>query len=213
MYGLYLTLLGGWLLTSIFMMDSSTTPPAWTAETSYRGISKFINHKMSITISAMKELRRHLSFTQMRFHCSKQQWRTFHVTTAANSSGESVVQYFSGQTNTRPDSCLSFVRMKDDNSYLSRYCAKWGNNGFVRKWGHKNTAGEMRLYRLTAFVASRYHWTTAFGNRLCDDKNGNTFIALSKGDFWKIFVCETVSESHNWQDKHILNYRLILSGL
>ena len=185
MYGLYLTLLGGWLLTSIFMVDSSTTPPTWTAEPSYRGINNFTNKKMSITTSAMKELRGHLSFTQMRFHCSKQQGRTFHVTTAANSSGESVVQYFSGQTNTRPDSCHSFVRMKDDNSYLSRYCAEWG---FVGKWGHYNTAGEKRLYRLPAFVASGYYWTTAYGNRLCDDKNGNTFIALSKGDFWKIFV-------------------------
>ena len=188
MYRLYLILLGGWLLTSIFMVDNLTTPPAWTAEPSYRGIIKFTNHKMGITISAMKELRGHLRFTQMRFHCSKQQGRTFHVTTAANSSGEAVVEYFSNQTNTRPDSCLSFVRMKDDNSYLSRYCAEWGNNGFVGKWGHYKTGGEMRLYRLTAFVAARYHWTTAYGNRLCDDKNGNTFIALSKGDFWKIFV-------------------------
>ena len=116
-YGLYLTLLGGWLLTSILMVDNSTTPPAWTTEPSYRGISKFINHKMGITISAMKELRGHLSFTQMRFHCNKQQGRTFHVTTAANNSGEAVVQYFSGQTNTLPDSCHSFVRMKDDNSH------------------------------------------------------------------------------------------------
>ena len=187
MYRLYLTLLGGWLLTSILMVDNSTTPPAWTTEPSYRGISKFINHKMDITISAMKELRGHLSFTQMRFHCNKQQGRTFHVTTAANSSGEAVVQYFSGQTNTLPDSCHSFVRMKDDNSYLARYCARWGYNGrshFVGKWGHKNVAGETRLYDYTAFVAYRYHWVTTF----CDDTNDDTFITLSKGDFWKIFV-------------------------
>ena len=188
MYGLYLTFLGGWLLTSILMVDSSTTPPAWTAEPSYRAISKFTNHKMGITISAMKELRGHLSFTQMRFHCSKQQGRTFHVTTAANSSGEAVVQYFSNQTNTRPDSCLSFVRMKDDNSYLSRYCAEWGNNRFAGKWGHKNKAGETRLYDHTAFVAGQYHWMTTSGNHLCDDGIGDIFITLSKGDFWKIFV-------------------------
>ena len=188
MYGLYLTLLGGWLLTSNFMVDSSTIPPAWTAEPSYRGISEFINHKMGITISAMKELRRHLSFTQMRFHCNKQQGRTFHVTTAANSSGESVVQYFSGQTNTRPDSCLSFVRMKDDNSYLARYCAQWGNSGFAGKWGHRNKESETRLYDHTAYVAHQYHWLITSGERLCDDRNDNTFITLSKGDFWKIFV-------------------------
>ena len=192
MYGLYLILLGGWLLTSMLVVDSSTSPPAWwTAEPSYRGISNFTNHKMGITVSAMKELRGHLSFTQMRFHCSKQQGRTFHVTTAANSSGEAVVQYFSNQTNTLPDSCLSFVRMKDDNSYLSRDCARWGNDGsssFVGKWGHKSRQGETRLYDLIAFVATLYHWKTTGRNRLCDDRSMHGFISLSKGDFWKIFV-------------------------
>ena len=118
MYGLYLTLLGGWLLTSNFMVDSSTIPPAWTTEPSYRGINNFTNKKMGITTSAMKELRGHLSFTRMRFHCSKQQGRTLRVTTATKNFGKTVVQYFSGQTNTLLDSCLSFVRMKDDNSYL-----------------------------------------------------------------------------------------------
>ena len=191
MYRLYLILLGGWLLTSIFMVDNPTTPPAWTAEPSYRGIIKFTNHKMGITISAMKELRGHLRFTQMRFHCSKQQGRTFHVTTAANSSGEAVVEYFSNQTNTRPDSCLSFVRMKDDNSYLSRNCSRWGSDessNFEGKWGHKKKRGETRLYDLTAIVGKHYRWKTTGIYRLCDDNKNDTFINLSKGDFWKIFV-------------------------
>ena len=193
MYRLYLILLGGWLLTSIFMVDNPTTPPAWTAEPSYRGITKFTNHKMGITISAMKELRGHLRFTQMRFHCSKQQGRTFHVTTAANSSGEAVVEYFSNQTNTRPDSCLSFVRMKDDNSYLSRNCSRWGYDGssnFVGKWGHKNKQGGRRLHDLTAVLGEHYRWKTTGIHRLCDDNKNElkNFINLSKGDFWKIFV-------------------------
>ncbi|RMX39240.1 hypothetical protein pdam_00022906 [Pocillopora damicornis] len=54
----------------------------------------------------MKELRRHLSFTQLRFHCRKKQGRTFHVVTASNSSGEAVVRYFSGQTDEQPDACV-----------------------------------------------------------------------------------------------------------
>ena len=139
----------------------------------------------------MKELRGHLSFTQMRFHCSKQQGRTFHLTIATKSFGKTVVQYFSGQTNTLLDSCLSFVRMKDDNSYLSGNCARWGYDGssiFVGKWRHKRRPGETRLYDLTAFVAGHYRWRTTGRNRLCDDTNGDTFITLSKGDFWKIFV-------------------------
>ena len=37
-----------------------------------------------------------LSFTPLRFYCSKKNGRTFHVTTADNITGEAVVQYFSG---------------------------------------------------------------------------------------------------------------------
>lgn len=43
-----------------------------------------------------------MPFTQFRLHCSKQQGRTFHVITAANSSGGAFVQYLSGQTDVNP---------------------------------------------------------------------------------------------------------------
>ena len=83
----------------------------------------------------MKELRTHLSFTQLRFHCSKQQGRTFHVTTVTNSSGEAVVQYFSGQTDVQPDACGSFVRMENDNSRLAGVCHQWGYQDGVHNVG------------------------------------------------------------------------------
>ena len=75
----------------------------------------------------MKELRTHLSFTQLRFHCSKNKGRTLHLTTASNSSGEAVVQYFSGQTDANPKACGSCVRMNDDNSMLAADCNQWHN--------------------------------------------------------------------------------------
>ena len=75
----------------------------------------------------MKELRTQLSFTQLRFHCRKNKGRTFHLTTAANSSGEAVVQYFSGQTDANPKACGSCVRMNDDNSMLAADCNQWHN--------------------------------------------------------------------------------------
>ena len=53
-----------------------------------------------VTKSATDELRAQLFFTQRIFHSSKQQGHTFHVTTVANSTGEAVVQYFSGQVKT-----------------------------------------------------------------------------------------------------------------
>ena len=108
-----------------------------SVETSYRGIGK--SH-MVLQKSAMKELRRHLSFTQLRFHCRKKQGRTFHVVTAFNNSGEAVVQYFSGRTDEQPDACVSFVRLTlDGNSKLASICKGWGlANGkyYVGKWRH-----------------------------------------------------------------------------
>ena len=107
----------------------------------------------------MKELWTHLSFTQLRFHCSKQQGRTFHVTTVANSSGEAVVQFFSGQTDVLPDACGSFVRMENDNSHASKVCEDWGVEKGVKnvgKWSAGSGRNEARLYRDIVFVLNKY---------------------------------------------------------
>ena len=96
------------------VINGSSSTPRLSIETSYRGISHYLNNQTFLTKSAMNELRTHLSFTQLRFHCSKQQGHMFHVTTVANRTGE--VQYFSGQTDVPPASCGSFVRMESDNS-------------------------------------------------------------------------------------------------
>ncbi len=145
---------------------------------------------MFLTKSAMIKLKTIVPFTQTRFHCSKQQGRTFHVTTAANSTGEAVVQYFSGQTDVKPDACGSFVRMDDDDSLLAGVCHKWGSEkgSFeVGKWGAEHSQDERRLYDHSAFVWNFYHWVLAEdGSRLdCDDWDGD----VSSGDFWKVFVC------------------------
>ena len=104
----------------------------------------------------MQDLRSHLNFTQLRFHCSKKQGRTFHVATVANSSGEAVVQYFSGQTNVVPNSCGSFQKMRGDNSELAAQCERWGheNRYYVGKWGKKNQKREERLYDRAALQRS-----------------------------------------------------------
>ena len=184
-------ILGGWLLIANFVINSPVNPPVWTAETSYRAIRNYHNNKMGITTNATNELRTHLSFTQLRFHCSKKQGRTFHVTTVANSTGEVVVEYFSGQTDALPSSCNSFVRMEDDSSYLAKQCSQWGNDGlsqFVGKWGHITKRGATRMYDHTAFVANLYHWKITHGVWLCDDKTGSGYIPLSSGDSWKIYL-------------------------
>ena len=168
-------------------MQNSTPPSQLPVKHSYRGIS---SDQLVLTKNAMKELRKYVSFTQLRFHCSKHQGRTFHVTTAANSTGKAVVQYFSGQTDAFPDSCGSFVRMENDNSKLASVCEKWGReNGKnnVGKWGHAHK-DQNRLYDHPAFVGGQYHWLLHLHSQNsrweCDDFEQG----VSSGDFWKVFV-------------------------
>ena len=168
------------------MIDSPSSPEL-SVKTSYREISSYHNNQMFLTKSAMNELRTHLSFTQLRFHCSKQQGRTFHVTTVANSTGEGVVQYFSGQTDVQPDACGSFVRMENDNSRLAGVCGQWGYNGtnhYIGEWGAARD--QDRLYMHAAFAVSLYHWLLAQNNSRweCDDIH----VGVSSDDFWKVFV-------------------------
>ena len=175
---------GGWLLVSNVMIDSSLAAPQLSIETAYQGISNYHNHRTFLSQSAMIRLREHLPFNQLRFHCSKQQGRTFHVTTVTNSSGEAVVQYFSGQTNEQPDACGSFVTMDDDNSSMSEVCYKWGFEAGayqVGKWGHDGN-NQKRLYEHSAFVDSLYHWIVRLS--MCDDWISD----VSFGDFWKVYV-------------------------
>ena len=180
------TISGGWLLISNVVMHSSTPPSKLPVKTSFREIS---SKQMLLTTSAMNELRRHLSFTQLRFYCSKKQGRTFHVTTAANSSGEAVVLYFSGQTEVRPASCGSFVKMENDNSRLAEDCKQWGYDDgsyYVGKWSHVSPAvgAGGKLYSHVAFVLSKYNWVLHPSRWECDDYN----VGVSSGDFWKVFV-------------------------
>ena len=169
------------------MIDNPSSPQL-SVETSYRGITNYHNNKTFLKKSSMKELRTHLPFTQLRFHCSKQQGRTFHVTTVTNSTGEAVVQYFSGQTDAMPYACGSFVRMENDDSRLAGVCDEWGyQNGVYRvgKWGHAGV-DENRLYDHAAFAAGLYNWLVfpGYSRWECDDYN----VCLSSGDFWKVFV-------------------------
>ena len=114
----------------------------------------------------MKELRSHLSFTQLWFCCSKKQGRMFHVTTVSNSTVEAVVQYFSDQTDVPPDSCGSFQRMEDDNSKSVMECVSCNYQG---KWSHAPVYVEVRLYRFAIYVPCKYHWHLLYGYWYCDD--------------------------------------------
>ena len=168
---------GGWLLASKVVSHGSSATQL-SVKTSYRGVS---SKEMLLTKSAMKELRKHLHFTQIRFYCKKGGGRTFHITTAANRKGEAAVKYFSGETDVMPASCGSFVIMSNDNSRLARVCKDWGyqrGSYKVGKWGHEND--QNRLYNHPAFVQVAYHWLLEPSGRWeCDD----FVVGVSRGDF------------------------------
>ena len=177
------------MIYNIVIDGTSSTPSTLGIETSYRGISHYNNNNMLIATSALKELRSHVSFTQLRFHCSKQTGHhTFHVTTLANDAGEAVVKYFSRQTDAMPDACGSFETLPGDNSVIADHCSGWGKDGGifnVGKWGHE---GMRELYKFPAFVFWEFNWATnpesGWNRWECDDF-GNS---VSSGDFWKIYV-------------------------
>ena len=175
---------GGWLLVSNVVVDNLSLLQ-FSEESSYHEISKCHNKSLLLTTDAMKELRTHLSFTQLRFHCRKNKGRTFHLTTAANSSGEAVVQYFSGQTDANPKACGSFVRMNDDNSKLAADCNQWGD----KQWGYSFKGKRRNLF--VAVVHGKYRWFLKGSSRWeCDDliNNDTEHFGLSTGDFWRVFV-------------------------
>ena len=114
----------------------------------------------------------------------KNKGRTLHLTTASNSSGEAVVQYFRGQTDANPKACGSFVRMNDDNSMLAADCNQWRN----KEWGYSHK-GKNRF----RVVASRgiYYWYLIGSLWECDDISNDKsaeYFGLSTGDFWRVFV-------------------------
>ena len=108
------------------------------------------------------------------------------MVTASNSSGEPVVQYFSGQTGEQLDACGSFVRLKlDENSKLAGICKDWGlvsGKYFFEKWGH----GELKA-GYTGFPPSVHLNNVGDLNDMeCDDIASQSVHSI--GDFWRVFV-------------------------
>jgi len=113
------------------------------------------------------------------------------VTTVANSTGEAVVKYFSGQIDVMPQSCHSFVTMDDDTSRAAKVCEDWGltktQDKKVGKWSSFwSDTTESRSYERIVVVHSAYHWLIRPQEKRveCDDYKG----PVSAGDFWKMYV-------------------------
>ena len=156
-----------------------------TSQDDYRKIGDFQSKALMLTNNALFELQKHLAFEQLRFHCYKPGVRTFHVATIANSTGEWVIRYFTGQVEEFPKASGSFTRLPGDNSHLALRPADWGyENGTAKvgKWSHQD---KKALWDHVAFIASYAHWLLVPPRWECDDLNPPT---LTVGSFWKIYV-------------------------
>ena len=123
--------------------------PKVSVVTSYRGIGR--SH-MVLQKCALKELRRHLFFTQLRLTSTATRNRDARSTWSQLPTA--LVKLWSNTSAVRQMSNLpSFVRLNLDNiSKLAGICKDWGlvsGKYFVGKWGHGED--EDRLYRFPAF--------------------------------------------------------------
>ncbi|XP_067044056.1 uncharacterized protein [Acropora muricata] len=184
------TALGGWLLIFNVVIDNSSSLPTLTpAQDDYRKIGDFQSKALMLKNNALFELRKHLAFEQLRFHCYKPGVRTFHVVTIANSTGESVIRYFTGQVEEFPKASGSFTRLPGDNSHLAPRPADWGKEGptyKVGKWSHQ---GMKSLWNCSAFIQNYAHWLLEPPRWECDDYNHKSSAPIPPvGSFWKIYV-------------------------
>ncbi|XP_044184093.1 uncharacterized protein LOC122964529 [Acropora millepora] len=183
------TALGGWLLIFNVVIDSSSSLPPIAPQDDYRKIGDFQSKALILKNTALFELRKHLAFEQLRFHCYKPGIRTFHVVTIANSTGESVIRYFTGQVEDFPKASGSFTRLPGDNSHLALHPADWGKEGptyKVGKWSHQ---GMKSLWNCSAFIQNYAHWLLEDPRWECDDYNPRSSAPIPPvGSFWKIYV-------------------------
>ena len=112
-YADFLGISGGWLLIFNVVIDSSSSLPPITTQDDYRKIGDYQSKALILTNNALFELQKHLAFKELRFHCYKPGARTFHVVTITNSTGESVIHYFTGQVAEFPKASGSFTRLRE----------------------------------------------------------------------------------------------------
>ena len=168
------------------MIHSSSSLPPITTQDDYRKIGDFQSKALILTNNALFELRKHLAFKQLRFHCYKPGVRTFHVATIANSTGESVIRYFTGQVKELPKASGSFTRLPGDNSHLAFCPVDWGYENGITKVGKWSIPWSKALWDHVAWIVNRAHWL--LGSRWeCDDYNPEA-PTPPVGSFWKIYV-------------------------
>ncbi|KXJ10609.1 Intelectin-2 [Exaiptasia diaphana] len=179
---------GGWTLITRAHLPTAA-PKAFVLEKEYRSLESYTNYRQRIKLVALKNLRRDMSFHQLRFRCRKKSInRTIHIMTTNNTAGHKVLDHFLVKA-TWPTACNSFERLPDDTSILARNCLKWGHNGGkveVNRWGRYTGYGFNRIHNNVIILENKYYFSSQ--SYYCDDFTGDTYGALNVGDIWEMFV-------------------------
>ena len=106
------------------------------------------SEQAGMSFEALRALKRDFGFTQMRINCVDNLKR-LEIMTTDDEKGRAVVEYFTSDSNSRPDACGSFKAEGD--SALEKDCTIWANG----KWGKDGFYGNDRLYGIIAYSSAR----------------------------------------------------------
>lgn len=164
---------GGWIkvgsVVSTSEADADLLSRARIISSSISELKRVNSTRFLLSSSGLRELQRYISFSKMRFYCTKP-WhgRTVHIQTLLNSEGMAVVDLMTGRSDYKPDACSSYRPMPDDNSILGANCRQWVNG---RWWDFGDR--ERRMFNFPFWINEHaYFGLHSTGSLLCDDFDG-----------------------------------------
>ncbi|XP_057309016.1 uncharacterized protein LOC130647247 isoform X2 [Hydractinia symbiolongicarpus] len=161
---------GGWTTIGKVITNGSPSDNERTGGHISGGVAdlyKVSTNRFLLSSSGFKELRNIINFTQFRFYCHKSGHnRTIHIVTANNASGYEVLNYLDGDTDTRPGSCGSYIRLVDDTSITTSQCEVLGRNG---SWSREGVTKTARLYDHLLYIYNLTHINLRHDRLECDD--------------------------------------------
>lgn len=180
---------GGWTLIAQSVVRNSMFPTSMNPTKDFKMIQSYTSGIVRVDVSALRQLKRLIKFTQLRYFCFKNSTgRIFHIMTKSNIAGQTVVKYLIEDSGTQPQACGSFETLPDDNSILASNCKMWGNDGSsieCDKWGYYRNRHSYRVYNDPIIWEGKYYVNLNPSVLTCDDLRD---VPLSEGDKWQLFI-------------------------
>lgn len=182
---------GGWTMIgrASVMEDSQREGKEYTKllSSNITKLSGVTEGSFLLSGTGLKQLRKHIKFTQMRFYCHKP-WhgRTVHIHTLENKLGKAAVELLIGNSNVRPQSCGSYGRFENDNSDIGGSCERWCGQRCDGTWNDYGNP-EVRMYYFPMVTVGAKHLSLAHRRLECDDITGADRSFSSVGE-WAFYV-------------------------